>query len=487
MSFGPIDSGSFDLAVVGTGFASTFFLLRTQQNTQRRLRILVLERGREESHAERIANRQNWSQAHGIVSSTPYQPTFLAHGIKDWVYTPALGGGSNCWWACTPRMLPSDFRLKSLYGIGRDWPLNYNDLERYYGEAEAIMQISGGNPAPFPMSRSYPQPPHRFNRVDNLLSRHYPGQYFHQPNARARLPTARRPACCASAVCNLCPTDAKFSISNEMHDLYTADNITLITGAQALSFETQRNSVTSILFEKDGQQFRAYCDQLALGANAIFNPHIMLSSGLTDPLIGRNLVEQVSLRVCVLLRDIRSLDGSTSITGHGYMLYDGKHRSNHAACLMENYNSPRAIRPERGKHTAVADLKFIFEELPDPGNRVMLSKDSRKPSVVFERYSSYLQRSATDLRNNIDDLLSALPVEGPAIVENEFERTEAHILGTTVMGRTPQDSVVDRNLIHHRLRNLLVLGGSAFPTASPANPSLTIAALSLRAADQAYR
>jgi choline dehydrogenase-like flavoprotein len=57
--------------------------------------------------------------------------------------------------------------------------------------------------------------------------------------------------------------------------------------------------------------------------------------------------------------------------------------------------------------------------------------------------------------------------------------TESHILGTVVMGNDPATSVVDRTLVHHRLRNLVVLGGSAFPTVSPANPTLTISALSL--------
>jgi choline dehydrogenase-like flavoprotein len=54
------------------------------------------------------------------------------------------------------------------------------------------------------------------------------------------------------------------------------------------------------------------------------------------------------------------------------------------------------------------------------------------------------------------------------------------------MGRDSETSVVDRDLIHHRVRNLLVLGGSAFPTAAPANPTLTISALSLRAAREMF-
>jgi choline dehydrogenase-like flavoprotein len=42
---------------------------------------------------------------------------------------------------------------------------------------------------------------------------------------------------------------------------------------------------------------------------------------------------------------------------------------------------------------------------------------------------------------------------------------------------------VDRYLVHHEFRNLLVLGSSAYPTASPAYPTLTVSALSLWAAD----
>jgi choline dehydrogenase-like flavoprotein len=58
-----------------------------------------------------------------------------------------------------------------------------------------------------------------------------------------------------------------------------------------------------------------------------------------------------------------------------------------------------------------------------------------------------------------------------------------HIMGTTRMGRSPEDSVVDARCRTHDHPNLYVLGSSVFPTSSTANPTSTIAALALRAAE----
>ena len=44
-------------------------------------------------------------------------------------------------------------------------------------------------------------------------------------------------------------------------------------------------------------------------------------------------------------------------------------------------------------------------------------------------------------------------------------------------------SVVDRDLRSHDHPNLFLLGSAVFPTSATANPTLTIAALSLRAVD----
>ena len=55
-------------------------------------------------------------------------------------------------------------------------------------------------------------------------------------------------------------------------------------------------------------------------------------------------------------------------------------------------------------------------------------------------------------------------------------------MGTARMGDDPATSVVDASLRSHDHKNLYILGSSVFPTGGTANPTLTIAALSLRAA-----
>jgi choline dehydrogenase-like flavoprotein len=465
----------FDLIVVGTGFASTFFLSAYLKKARPNARILVLERGQLDTHAWQLENRRN--------SSTAAEKTFVNKSDKKkWWYTPSFGGGSNCWWAVTPRMMPSDFRLQSTYGVGVDWPLSYDQLEEFYHQVELAMDVSGpDDSSPYPRSRPYPQPPHRFNDPDRLLKAAYPDTFFHQPTARPRLPTQRRPACCASGVCDLCPVNAKFTILNEMAELYDDPRVTLQLGSTVQQVEVAGGVATGVAYLRDGRTERARGDLVALGANAIFNPHILLRSGLHHALLGKRLHEQVGVRVNVNLAGLDNFQGSTSITGLGYMLYDGAHRAERAAALMETFNIPY-LRMERSKWRQWMLLRFVFEDLPSDQNYVKLSDDDPTlPETVYAGHSAYAQRAIDRLPSVLPELLKALPVESIR-VNPQVDATEYHIQGTTMMGDDPQQSIVDRYLVHHQVRNLLVLGSSVFPTGAPANPTLTLSALSLWAA-----
>jgi len=58
-----------------------------------------------------------------------------------------------------------------------------------------------------------------------------------------------------------------------------------------------------------------------------------------------------------------------------------------------------------------------------------------------------------------------------------------HVNGGAIMGASPENSVVNPWLQHWQVPNLWVVGASAFPQNGSGNPTLTILAITLRAAD----
>jgi choline dehydrogenase-like flavoprotein len=51
-------------------------------------------------------------------------------------YQRSRGGTTLHWYGHSIRMLPNDFRMRSEYGVGEDWPIGYGDLEPSYEQAE---------------------------------------------------------------------------------------------------------------------------------------------------------------------------------------------------------------------------------------------------------------------------------------------------------------------------------------------------------------
>lgn len=468
---------TYTLVAVGTGFATSFFLQRVLKLFGANASILVLERGPHVSHADQIAAR-------------PARPLDGAASIalggavaKPWKFSIGMGGGSNCWWGCTPRMLPADFEMQSRYGVGDDWPIGYEALAPYYAQAEAIMAISGPARPPYPMAQPLPQAPHILSDPDRALQTAYGDLYVPQSTARARKGTSNRPPCCASAMCSLCPIDAKFTVLNEMADIYADPRVTVLTEAQALRIETTAGLATGVVYRRGGVDHLAKGETVAVGANAIFNAFLLLKSGFQDPALGRYLHEQAGVEAFIDLKGMRGFQGSTVITGQGYMFYDGAHRRDRAAAMLEGWNRTRP-RLVHGRWAEATRMKMIFEDLPLWENRVAVSPDDPdRPVAITERRSDYMLRSLSRAEEMYNQLFAHLPVEGYTLRETT---DEGHIMGTARMGTDPATSVVDADLVHHGVRNLWVLGGSSFVTGAPANPTLTLSALSLRAADRMF-
>jgi choline dehydrogenase-like flavoprotein len=141
---------------------------------------------------------------------------------------------------------------------------------------------------------------------------------------------------------------------------------------------------------------------------------------------------------------------------------------------------------ERAYGTHVG-MGALVEQLPRRENRVTLDPSRRDdhgnpvPDVQWsldDGTRAALRRANAIQARVLDEL--GTTVEWRVGPENTGPAY--HHMGTTRMGAEPDESVVDARLRTHDLSNLRLVGSSVFPTGGAMNPTLTIAALALRAA-----
>jgi choline dehydrogenase-like flavoprotein len=131
-------------------------------------------------------------------------------------------------------------------------------------------------------------------------------------------------------------------------------------------------------------------------------------------------------------------------------------------------------------------LAALVEQLPDPENRVTASDNETDTlgiprPVIKYRVSEYTREGMAAARQAMQDLYDAMGATQVQFAEDFFGA--GHIMGTYRMGRDPKTSVVNADERSHDHPNLFLLGSGVFPTVGCSNPSLTIAALTLRTAE----
>ncbi len=166
-----------------------------------------------------------------------------------------------------------------------------------------------------------------------------------------------------------------------------------------------------------------------------------------------------------------------------------------------------------GIFTRQIRLGYLIEQLPNPKNRVELSDTLTdnlglpRPKVTYKIEEDYVRNaftSAKEVSTQIYDALGATEYTKPAakpvfnVTETDKELTSTnfqykgenykfygagHIVGTYRMGTTKENSVVNDRQQTWDHSNLYLVGSGVFPTITTANPTLTIAALAINAAD----
>jgi choline dehydrogenase-like flavoprotein len=523
---------SADVVVVGAGVAGAIVAERLARQG---LSVVVLEAGPRLDRDDLVARFRRAADKH-YMAPYPFTDHAPQPDPADWQsylilegqdadayrqqYVRAVGGTTWHWAAATWRFLPSDFRLRTLHGVGRDWPFDYGFLEPYYAEAEAELGVAGDpdDEIGSPRSGPYPLPPIPLSSMDRVLAERLAGSIFHlvtEPVARYSRPYAGRPPCCGNNDCMpICPIGAQYS--GDLHvDRAEAAGARVIPDRVAFDVDAGPDGLIRAVRVLDPQRLETRVEGRAfvLACNGIETPKLMLlSRGERTPdgvanssgMVGRNLMDHPGVGATYTLPypayPGRGPQEITSVVNRR----DGPFRSDRCARKYHFFNQPdmdaiarrrigegligtelmRAIRRDAAHRISVASF---HEHLPDPENRVTPAWDSRdalgipRPRIRYA-IGDYVRRGAEETRADFDAIGRLLGAE--RVEHADGFSPNNHLVGTCIMGDDPRDSVVDRESRTHDHPNLWIAGSATFPAAASVNPTLTIAALSIRIAER---
>lgn len=435
----------------------------------------------------------------------------------------AVGGSTIHYDAQWNRLLPSDFAVRTLDGVGDDWPLDYFELEPYYERIERDLGVSGiaGDPA-YPPSAELPLgglpigPGGRAAAEGmNRLGWHWwPGT-----NAIASAPYRRLVACARRGTCGYgCAEGAKGSMDVTHWPDAVRGGARLLTGARAERvLVDERGRASGVAYvDAAGTQRAVHADVVVLAANGIGTPRLLLLSadarhpdglGNSSGLVGRRLMLHPSSGVGGVYAD--AIEGQRGPTGN--LLYSLEFYETDEARgfprgakwdlvpfpgMLMAVQSDLATMDATGAqlHAAVRarvgrtlGWGILAEDLPDEGNHVDLSgslTDSSgipAPRIVYRAPKEALDLLAFHEARAHEAHQAAGAAETFTWAPDRY--IGWHLLGTARMGTDPTTSVVDPYGRCHDVPNLWVADGSVFVTAGGVNPTATICALALRTAE----
>ncbi|MEJ7822319.1 MAG: GMC family oxidoreductase [Chitinophagaceae bacterium] len=497
-----------DAVVIGTGAGGAPLLSRLAKAG---LKVVALEAGEHWEPSKDFATDEVnqaklfWTDERLSAGQDPVHFGNNNSGI-------GVGGSTLHYTAYVPRPQPDDFQLYSDFGVGVNWPIGYNDLEKYFDEIEKFLGVSG--PADYlwgaKHDSSYPLPPLPLNGAAQLMKRGCDKLNIKTspaPNAALSAPYFQkdigwRAACTNRGFCQAgCTTGAKASMDVTYIPLAIYHGAEVRPKSFVTTFEVDiSGNISDVVYFRDGIEHRQKCRYVFLCAGAIETPRLLLINNIANSSgeVGKNFMAHTGMQVWGQFEeDIRPYKGIP-----GALISEDTHRPKDAdfaggyllqsiGVMPVTYASQVArarglwgealLQCMRGyNHTA--GINILGDCLPYPNNYLELSDemDSRglpKPRIYFS-----IEENERRLNTHAEKILREIWSAAGADDIWSYNRN-AHTIGTCRMGNDQQKAVVNSEGKSFDIPNLFIADNSVFPSALSANPALTIMALSLRIAD----
>jgi choline dehydrogenase-like flavoprotein len=526
-----------DVCIIGAGASGA---TAAKVLTEDGVRVVALERGpwrkRESFGGDELANvnRYNlWPDP--LLNPRTYRAS-EDEDPKVELFCPVpqmVGGGTVHWQGWLPRYTESDFRLKSIVGevLGAtlaDWPITYADLEPYYTKVEWAFGVSGqsgANVYESPRSRGYPCPPMPMTRY---------GQKFHEgcrnlgynsfptPMAALSRPYNGRPPTVLSAFAQQHgdPTGTRSSaLSVFVPDALASGRYDLRPDCYVheITVDEHGRAKSAVYQDADGDFIEQEADIFILACGAVESARLLLLScsgrfphGLANgsDLVGRNATfHEYSAAVGVFDDPIYAWAGGGYVAASSYDFYEhddargfvgGCHIAAAGVGIPLPINWSLPDRPAWGAQAKQIDRDFynhsfavgmVLHDMPQHDNRVELDDQVKDAwglpvaRITHKPHPNDLAQGRWVIDRNAEILDAAGAKKVYRVYPDRITGNCSHQHSTVRMGNDPDTSVLNKYCQAHEVDNLFVVDGGPFPTATGANPTLSIMANAWRVAE----
>ncbi len=527
-----------DCIVIGSGAAGG---MAAWNLTRKGVNVLMLDAGEKFDRAKFWSHVKPW-EMQPRMDRGQMPPAFYVD-LKEQPYTWSegrffdlarvwgRGGKTNVWGRVSLRYSDLNLTEPERDGWEIPWPIRYKDIAPYYDRVDQFIGINGGTDDQdwLPGSK-YHMPPPAPRCGERLLQKAAQNVGIKVVSGRRVVLTREHEGHAACHYCGACgrgcDVGAFFNASDYLVDpalktgkLNVVDNAVV---ARILVDEKGLANGVQYFDRNSKEERRVYGKRVVLGASCIDSTRILLNSkspmhpngiGNGSDVIGRYLAEQIRFHMYGFLPELMGAPTQNDDGIGGEHIYMPRFHPRNGAKkdylrgfgmqfwgvgAQENAAFGKKLpgfgvdlkQAIKKRYPALVALHPYGETLGRPDNRVTVE------GTPLDRYGVPIARieyevgdnerkMAVDMYDTAEEILRAakaeiLPFERGWLDTNG---TAIHEHSTCRMGADPKRSALNGFCQSHEVKNLFVVDGSAFTTATEKNPTLTILALCWRATD----
>jgi choline dehydrogenase-like flavoprotein len=509
--------------------------------TRKGAKVLMLEAGQKYDRASFWSHVKPW-EARERSRRGERSPDFESLPLRESPYeTPAgqnfllrrvwgVGGKTNIWGRVSLRYGDLNFTEPAIDGWEIPWPVRYRDIAPYYDNVERLIGVCGGNDNSkfLPGSRHHLPPPKL--RCGEVLLRKGAGKAgFTVVRGRRAVLTQDHNGRSKCHYCGACGRGCDIGAFFNSQDYLLAD--AFATGHLAL----RENAIVShILTGEDGkasgvryferltgEERTVSAKRVVVAASAVDSTRILLNSkssahpngiGNGSDVIGRYLCEQFRFHVFAFApqlygRPSTNDDGISGghiyiprfespeekrdyMRGFGIQLW-GIGCGSNAQFAKQLPGFGLDLKKEvRKRYPALIQMHPYGEVLPYRDNRITVEGTHHDrfgvPTIRIEyKLGENERKMIPRMYDVVEEVLHSMKAEPLPYKRGDLDDlgSAIHEHGTCRMGKDPKRSALNGYMQMHEVPNVFVVDGSAFPTPTEKNPTLSILAFAWRATD----